>query len=111
MAIVTKTTLLTNLDAVLSNNRTPLTRGAELNALLRDFIETIFQNNLIYQTTIMNSTIVEIPATTHLLPFVTGIRTEDLNGNQIFIPNKIDSALNKVTIYSNINISYKLKLF
>ena len=111
MAVITKTQLITNLDAVLSNNRSPSTRGGELNAFLKDFIDTIFQNNLIYQTTITSGSVVEIPASTHLLPFVTGIRTEDLSGNQIFIPNKIESGSNKVILYSDTNISYKLKIF
>lgn len=110
MAVVTKTELLNHLDTVLSNNRIPLTRGADLNIFLRELIDTVLANKLIYQTTILSGSVVNIPQSTHLLPFVTDIRIEDLTGNQIFIPNKIDND-NNVTIYSNTNISYKLKIF
>ena len=111
MAIVTQAQLVTNLNNILSNNKTPLTRGGELNSFLKDFIDTIFQNKVTYQTTISNSSVTEIPYSTHLLPFVTGVRVEDLSGNEIFLPNKIDTILNKVTLYSDTNISYKVKLF
>lgn len=111
MAIVTQALLVTNLNNILSNNRNPRTRGGELNTFLKDFIDTIFQNKVIYQTTITNSSVTEIPYTTHLLPFVTGMRIEDLSGNEIFIPNKIDTILNKVTLYSDTTISFKVKLF
>ena len=111
MAIVTQSQLVTNLNNILSNNKTPLTRGGELNSFLKDFIDTIFQNKVTYQTTISNSSVTEIPYSTHLLPFVTGVRVEDLSGNEIFLPNKIDTILNKVTLYSDTNISYKVKLF
>jgi hypothetical protein len=111
MSVITKTQLVTNLNNVLSNNRNPLTRGDELKSFLTDFIDTIFQNKLVYQTTISSGSVTEIPFSTHQLPFVTGVRIEDLSGNEIFVPNKIDSGSNKVTIYSDSNISYKIKLF
>jgi predicted transglutaminase-like protease len=111
MAIVTQAQLVTNLNNILSNNKNPLTRGGELNSFLKDFIDTIFQNKVTYSTTISNATVTEIPYSIHLLPFVTGVRVEDLSGNEMFIPNKIDTNLNKVTLYSDSSISFKVKLF
>lgn len=111
MAVVTQSNLINELNGVLSNNRSPQTRGDDLKGFLRDFVDTIFQNKVFYQTTVSAQSVFEIPYVTHLLPFVTGVRIEDLSGNEIIIPHKIDSVLNKVTIYSDTNISYKIKLY
>lgn len=111
MAILSLSTLLTNLNATLSDNRIPTTRGSELNVFLRDFIDTVFQHKIVYHTTIQSVGDITILPTTHLLPFITGVRIEDLSGNQIFIPNKIDDVANSITIFSDTNISYKLKIF
>jgi hypothetical protein len=102
--------LINGVDLVLSDNRTPLTRGGELNSLLKTIINAIFTLRNPYITTSTGGN-VTITQTTHGLSIVTNVRTEDIAGNQIFIPNLINPITQDVSFFSDTNIPFRLKLF
>lgn len=106
-----KSQLETLCDNVLSNNRVPLTRGADVNGLIKEIITALFSYKQSFVKTCTNVTSVEVLSTEHLLPSINGVRIEDSNGNEMFIPNKIDRTLNKVNVYPSVSSTFKLILF
>jgi hypothetical protein len=105
-----QTDLISNVDSILSDNRSPLTRGSELNSFLKNLINVIFtlRNSYVATSTGGNVTITK---TTHGLNNVTSVRTEDMAGNQIFIANLINPTTQDVSFFSDTNIPFRLKLF
>ena len=103
--------LETLVDQTLSNDRSPLTRGSELNSLLKEFIDTLFTYKQVYVKTCTNVTSVTVPSSEHLLPSVTGIRCEDSNGNEILIPNNINRTNLTVTVTPSTTLTFKLIIF
>lgn len=108
---MTRPQLETLVDQTLSNDRTPLTRGSELNSLLKEFIDTLFTFKQVYIKTCTNVSTVTVLANEHLLPSVTGIRCEDSSGNEIFIPNTINRSNGTVTVTASTTLTFKLIIF
>jgi hypothetical protein len=98
-------------DNTLSDNRNPLTRGGELNTLVKELISAVFEFKQRYIKTCSNVSTVTVLQDEHLLPYINGIRCEDGSGNEIFIPNKIDRTANSVTVNATSSISFKLIIF
>jgi len=109
--MLTRLQLETLNNQTLSNNRSPLTRGDELNSLIESLIGAIFEYKQVFIKDVSNSTGVTVLSTEHLLPSINGIRCEDTNGFELFIPNKIDRSVNSVTIYPSVATTFKLIIF
>jgi len=102
--------LLTDVDNTLSDNRNPKTRGSNLNTLIKSIIDAIFINRTPFTISSSGGNSV-ITQSQHNINLVTNVRLEDMNGNQIFVSNKIDPTNQTVYIYSDLTTPYRIKLY
>jgi len=100
---------MTLIESTLSNNKTPRTRGGELGDLLKEILKAIFELRVPY-TAVINGSNSVIPKSVHKLNEVNNVRFEDLDGNEIDVPNRVDNATGSVYIYSDTSFQCRIKL-
>jgi hypothetical protein len=102
--------LILDTDSTLSDNRNPKTRGSHLRILIKSIIDSIFLNRTPFTISSSGGNSV-ILSTQHNIKLVTNVRLEDMNGNQIFISNRIDPTNQTVYVFSDLTTPYRIKLY